>query len=382
MKYEVLASTKPEYELPINEARTFSGKMAGICYMPDNVETLFSEPEEKSNKRANGTETSGHHSVFGHVKYNFAFEGVPKIMAMILNNEKEYDTSEKSARYTKMEPSEEEKALYEKWIRIFEKEILKLYTEMDEKKAHKLAMENARYLISVFTPATTMCYTTSLRQMNYLVHWAKDFVEKTEETDFNKLLKPVLGEFSTMMSKYCQEKMPDGKSRTFSLFSNVERQEEWGENYCCNYVATFAQVAQAQRHRTISYEIKVPNIEDAKFFVPPIIRLTDFEKEWLKDIKSLAYRYPQGMLVRVNERGTVENFVLKCKERLCGCAQLEIAMQTMETMIKYLENTKETNQRVYEYLLPYSKGARCTFPDYKCPKKCDWGPKGAFRRLV
>ena len=121
MKYEVLASTKPEYELPINEARTFSGKMAGICYMPDTVETLLSEPEEKSNKRANGTETSGHHSVFGHVKYNFAFEGVPKIMAMILNNEKEYDTSEKSARYTKMEPSEEEKALYEKWIRIFEK---------------------------------------------------------------------------------------------------------------------------------------------------------------------------------------------------------------------------------------------------------------------
>ena len=45
MKYEVLASTKPEYELPINEARTFSGKMAGICYMPDTVETLLSEPE-------------------------------------------------------------------------------------------------------------------------------------------------------------------------------------------------------------------------------------------------------------------------------------------------------------------------------------------------
>ena len=47
MKYEVLASTKPEYDLPINEARTFSGKMAGICYMPDTVETLLSEPEEK-----------------------------------------------------------------------------------------------------------------------------------------------------------------------------------------------------------------------------------------------------------------------------------------------------------------------------------------------
>lgn len=79
MKYEVLASTKPEYELPIDEARIFSGKMAGICYMPDTVETLFSEPEEKSNKRANGTEISGHHSVFGHVKYNFAFKEFLKL---------------------------------------------------------------------------------------------------------------------------------------------------------------------------------------------------------------------------------------------------------------------------------------------------------------
>lgn len=382
MRYEVLASTKPGYELPISKARTFSGKMAGICYMPDTIETLFSELEEKSNKRANGTEKSGHHSVFGHAKYCFAFESVPKIVAMILNNEKEYDTSEKSARYTKMEPSEEEKVLYEKWIEIFEKEILKLYVEMDEKKAHKLAMENARYLISVFTPATTMGYTTSLRQVNYIVHWAKDYVEKAEDTDFSKLLKPVLKEFSEMMGNYCQKEMTDGKSRTFSLFSNVERKEEWGENYCCNYFATFAQVAQAQRHRTISYEIEVQNVNDAKFFTPPIIKNTELEKEWLKDIKSLAHRYPQGMLVKVNERGTVENFVLKCKERLCGCAQLEIAMQTQKTMMKYLQNTKDTNKRVYEYLLPYSKGARCTFPDYKCSKTCEWGPKKAFERLV
>ena len=35
-------------------------------------------------------------------------------MAMILNNEKEYNTSEKSARYTKMKPSEEEEKLYNK----------------------------------------------------------------------------------------------------------------------------------------------------------------------------------------------------------------------------------------------------------------------------
>ena len=113
MKKKVLASTKPGYELPIEQAIEFSGLEAGMCYMPDNVDALFSEDKEKTIKRAQGTMTSGHHSVFGHVKYNFAFEEIPKILAMVLNNEKVYDTSEKSARYTKMKASEEEEALYE-----------------------------------------------------------------------------------------------------------------------------------------------------------------------------------------------------------------------------------------------------------------------------
>lgn len=382
MKKQVLASTKPGYELPVEEATLFSGKSAGICYMSDTIETLFSEEEEKTLKRAKGTLESGHHSVFGHPGYNFSFEEIPKIMAMILNNEKEYNTSEKSARYTKMAASKEEEVLYNKWIEIYEKEIFKNYPDMAEKQAHKLAMENARYLISVFTPATSMEYTTSFRQLNCILHWCNEFAQTAEDTEFNMLLKPYLKEFSEMCAELKLEKLKDTKNRGFSLFAKRERKEEWGENYCCNYMATFAQVAQAQRHRTLAYEISIPAVKDATYFVPPIIRGTELEEEWLKDIKSLGAKYPQGMLVKVNERGTVENFILKCKERLCGCAQLEVAMQTKATLERYLENTKETNKEVYEYLLQYSKGARCTFPDYKCTSPCVWGPKNAFERMV
>ena len=116
MQIRVLASTKVGYEMPKEEAVNFSGKSAGICYLPDSLDTLFSEDPAKTERRAKGTLASGHHSVFGHVTYNLALEGIPKILAMILNNEKIYNTSEKSARYTKMEPSEKEKVLYEKWI--------------------------------------------------------------------------------------------------------------------------------------------------------------------------------------------------------------------------------------------------------------------------
>ena len=114
MKIKVIASTKVGYKMPKEEAIDFSGKEAGICYLPDDLEKLFGEDKEKTLKRAQRTLKSGHHSVFGHPTYNLTLEGIPKILAMILNNEKVYNTSEKSARYTKMNPSKEEKELYEK----------------------------------------------------------------------------------------------------------------------------------------------------------------------------------------------------------------------------------------------------------------------------
>ena len=87
------------------------------------------------------------------------------------------------------------------------------------------------------------------------------------------------------------------------------------------------------------------------------------------------------MLVKVNERGTVENFVLKCTERLCGAAQLEIMEQTVETMNKYLEAVKN-DPNIESYLLPYSNGARCTFPGWKCNSPCIFGGKKAMTRKI
>lgn len=112
-----------------------------------------------------------------------------------------------------------------------------------------------------------------------------------------------------------------------------------------------------------------------------MIRNTELEEEWLEDISSLEKYYPQGMLLKINERGTLENFVLKCTERLCGAAQLEIMEQTKETMNKYLEATKN-DEAIQNYLLPYSKGARCTFPGFKCTMPCVFGGKGAMNRKI
>lgn len=380
MKTKVIASTKVGYVLPKEEALDFSGKSAGICYLPDTLETLFAEPAEKTERRVNGNLQSGHHSVFGHATYNLSFEGIPKIIAMILNNEKIYNTSEKSARYTKMEPSEEEKVLYEKWIEIYKEVISKEYPSFDEKKVQKLAQENARYLISVFTPATIMEYTVSFEQLNFIISWFEDYIKYEPETLFSVQLKSAMKKFLESLPDLKVEGLnPRMKGTKLSLFAKRDRKEEFGENYCTTYLASFAQLAQAQRHRTLSYEMSL--LEEPKYYVPKIIKGTDLEEEWLKDISSLEDHYPQGMLINVNERGTVENFVLKCTERLCGAAQLEIMEQTKVTMNKYLEAVKE-NPVIEDYLLPYSKGARCTFPGWKCNSPCIFGGKGAMTRKI
>ena len=381
MKIKVIASTKVGYSLPKEEAVDFSGKSAGICYLPDTLDTLFSEVTAKTQKRAQGNIISGHHSVFGHPTYNFSLEGIPKILAMILNNEKIYNTSEKSARYTIMEPSPEEKVLYEKWIEIYKSQISQSYPKFDEKRVKKLAQENARYLISVFTPATVMEYTVNFGQLNYIINWAKDYIEQEVDTVFSVKLKEVLKEFL--------QELPDleidglnskVKNRAFSIFAKRKnRNEEFGENYSVTYLASFAQLAQAQRHRTLSYEMTL--LDTPQYYIPPIIRGTEFEEQWIKDISSLKDYFPQGMLVQVNERGTIENFVLKCTERLCGCAQLEIMEQTEKIMKKYLEAVKEKTD-LYNYLLPYSKGARCTFPGWKCSAPCIFGGKDAMNRTI
>ena len=198
MKVRIVGSTKPGYVLPKEEALIFGGHAAGMCYMPNDFDSILSEPEEKTVERVGGTLESGHHSVDDHPTYNFVFENIPKILAMVLNNEGMYTTSEKSARYTKMEPSLEELVLYNKWLEIFKNLITEEYGERylkyfeNEKKATtaimKLAQENARYMISVFTN-TSMEHTLSFRQTNYILHFFENFIEDAENTPFNIKLK-------------------------------------------------------------------------------------------------------------------------------------------------------------------------------------------------
>ena len=379
MKVTVIASTKENYVATKEEFDMLSGHSAGVCYMPDNFEKLFGEPTDKTIKRSVSTKARQHHSVFGHPFITFSLEDIPKALAMVLNNEGIYNTSEKSARYTKMNLKPDEQALYDKWlnkyIELIKDKYQTKYPELfGDKKIEKLAQENARYLISVFTP-TSMIYTISYQQLNYLYQMLKNEVNSETSNPFMIKLKPAMKEFCEAIegTPFFDSEIARGvenKNRKLSLFSKVNPPEEYfGDVYATTYEASFAELAQAQRHRTINYDIQLLN--DTKFFVPPILKGDDnLIKEWLEDCKKQANEFPQGMLVSIREYGTMDHFIWKLKERKCSAAQLEINIISNDTLKKYSDALSSRNHPRSEELKAYTRGARCTFPDYTCPAPC------------
>lgn len=363
------------------EAIRLSGKIAGVCYDKEGFAHLENEPVEKTMRRVNMTLKNGHHSVYDHILINFNLQNIPKILAMVLNNEHQYTTSEKSARYTPVVRREDsiitkqEEILYHKWIDLFKKQIEMNYGSIfNDAKIQKLAQENARYLVTVFMP-TQMIYSTSLRQMNYLASWMQEYIEQSDPNDlFEQTLASSMQQLQ--MELFRLNVLEDGlmrndKYRSFSLFGhNLNRKEEhFGDVYSTLYKGSFAQLAQAQRHRTLDYQME--RFDSKEYFVPPIIQ-DDMAlvEEWLADIELVKDVYPQGELVQISEMGKYEDFILKCKERLCTSSQLEIMLQTKETLLQYKQELQKNNSPLAKDILKYTHGARCTFPDFTCSSDC------------
>lgn len=386
MRIELMPHTpflKEDGTFDLERAINYSGKIAGVCYNKEGFSALKDEPVETTNKRVNLTLNNEHHSVYDHINIGLDLGEIPKILAMLLNNEKQYNTSEKSARYTPVERvdgsviSKEEEELYNKWMNIFRTKIKNQYGYIyNDSKIEKLAQENSRYLVTVFMP-TQMIYTVPLGQLNRIVAFMTKIINDPNKDEFKAKLVPYFQEFIHLLDRVnvLEAKLQTNrKDRNFSLFSEEERKESFGDSYCTNYVGSFAELAQAQRHRTLDYEMKL--FDKKEYFVPPI--LLDDEmlvQEWLKDIKSVGHVNPQGELIAINERGTYENFILKAKERLCSAAQLEICNQTKETLLKYKAALEEINHPFKDDISKYSKGARCTFKDFECTSDCKF-PEG------
>ena len=401
MKLTVTAITKEQEGISqqdLEDMATFSGKNAGICYGSHGYfGTAVTDPE-KALKRFRVVGATGHHSVSDHANITVLFEGIPKILAMILNSTRAYATSEKSGRYTEMTGNSDlEKELYNKWVGIFTEEITDLDIGMDAKHINKLAMENARYLLSVFTP-TTMSHTKNLKDWNYFIDWCENYCKVLIQdgkynSRFDRRLYGEIEKLGKCLKEllYVKE-LRDTKNRHFNflalqtndIFRDIE-EETFSEQYTAVYNASFVHLAQAQRHRTLDYRMVFDGVA-TDFFVPSVIQGTPLEKEWLEDMSLVSnYSVPQGTLVKVIEQGTIDNFFIKCQERLCGRAQLEIATQTEYTLIKmeqYGKFTEPVKRELEKYVKGGKVSTKCMLIKGGCKEPCIFGPAGALNRVI
>ena len=361
----------------------FGQSCARICNSEKDFEELQEEP--RKDELIRGVMESGHHSVFEHTFHNFFMDGLPKALVMVLNNERVYTTSEKSARYTQMsEVVSEQKELYEKWMEKIEPRISAVYPQMDnleqrDKNVKKLCQENARYMTSVFTP-TKMAHTLSLRQLNFLIHEFERFAaaNASGKDEFKRRLADSMNEFLAQedVSKLKVETLDNQTDRHLSFFREKAVEKHFGDTYSRSYLMSFAGLAQAHRHRTLSYGVSDGYQLGAPigFFVPEIIRDNgELVWEWEKDLRKVSSNdFPQAQLLVVNERGNLEDFRSKCILRLCGHAQHEIMRNTLETAEQYAEQRPETASW---------KKPKC-MQGMKCSSPCVWTGKRALERIV
>ena len=372
-----------DYHSSIEEMIHFSQVCGRVCYSEKDVDELEKEPLNEA--LIDRLKQSGHHSVFEHCFLTFNMGGIPKALAMVLNNEQVYTTSEKSARYTQMkEIIPEQKEKYDKWSGILAPEIDKVYPQIDDAKKRtdnirKLCQENARYMTSVFTP-TKIVHTVNLRQINFLIDEFDKFVKQYKEGDdlFKKRLADSMEEFLAQedVAKLKVEGLENKTDRHLSLLRDRPVATYFGDVYSTRYKLSFAGLAQAHRHRTIKYHVSAGTELGAPlgFFVPAIFfQKSDLRKEWLNDLKEIAKDdFPQAQFVLVNEGSTLENFRSKCILRLCGHAQYEIMTNTRVTARRYAYRKPE----VKEWIKPKcAQGIRCSSP-------CAWGPDIALERIV
>lgn len=256
---------------------------------------------------------------------------------MVLNNEKQCTTGEKSARYTEISSEKEknitklEEELYKKWLDILQLKIKKEYGEQfNDSKIKKLAQENARYFVSVFA-TTKMIHTVPWIQLNRIISFMDKFNQKAK-TDFERRLVEPFEDFIKCFEKLNiidKNALSNHKERSLSLFAKRKVTDEFGYSYATNYKGSFAQLAQAHRHRTIQYNMEL--LEEKEFFIPPILKDNPLlVKEWQNDMNLVSDIYPQGELVSINEIGSFDMFIGKTKE----------------TLLKYSESLQKQNHEL------------------------------------
>ena len=405
----------------IEEETKISGKSAGMCYCNDNFNKIL-DNNDGAKTRFRRVVSTHHHSIAEHAHIEVVITGISKVLAMILNNQQCYATSEKSGRYTQMTGNTKvEQQYYNKWYKILFDELMKtdlIISQKDagEKMADKLAKENARYLLGIFSPIVSMCYTCSLMQWTYIAQWMKEAIEEmkkdttTSHQMYIKNLSREFQEFSECIEKnglYIPE-LVNRKNRKIDTFIDMyhiyNADMEYPNRYKVGvqstdevivawFQASFASLAQLQRHRTTKFYMtvcsEIGSISDTRFhedqrssFVPELLQ-SNRRMDWICD-RSEILSADNNIVLLIGDRiackmiTTFDNFKSIMMERCCGRAQFE----TMGVVNQIHEAVFRSSELYREFCadnrLPQRGVTKCMMQ--KCAEPCIFIKDGLHKR--
>ena len=90
MDVKVIATTHIGHEAEKVKYDDFSGKMVGLTNTSDNLKTLMYEDSEKALRRSSMAKEERNIEYFKHESFTLYFEGLPKIISILIDGEKSW----------------------------------------------------------------------------------------------------------------------------------------------------------------------------------------------------------------------------------------------------------------------------------------------------
>ena len=379
----------------MQEAKKFCGKGAAICYMKEPYFNSYVSADEGAENRYNRVIGTGHTSIADSVFINVLFENCSKMQAMILDVMiRFYSALEKSGRYTVIGDT----PTYKKWVGVYTDLIQKANPDMDSKLVDKLALENARYVLNVFAKTTTMEYVTTLRNWTNIYYMCLDYMRYNSgkaESGINYYLYREIQDIANsileagLVDDKIPNKFPEGI--TFladqSGYTIDDSNVTYGTVFFTPFVCSFVTLAQLIRHRTLDYYICTD--DEYGFYVPEIIRDTQYKQVWIDDLCELMEEegyFPNALRYKCYMYGSITNFTRLCTDRLCARVQKE----TFDVVKSIMQDITDSRNNLPDFaklqLEPYYNfdtnevKMKCT--RIKCTEPCYWGgEKGKTRNI-
>ncbi len=399
------------------QAFIYSGIKAAWCFKPGDATPESIRSMDKDALLRMGLETfiNDHGTPDEHYQVSIEITGIPKLLCMILNDEHQYTTCERSLRYTKVKESEYitplEVKLYNKWyninLEIFKTKYYDWFLKVNKndvtealKDMGKKSQENARNFVSVLTP-TSIAYSAPWYQWQKIAVFLLDMANYPN-TNLEKMIAPYAHDFvkqlidlkivvltkdAALLYPELKPKMNLNKEIFYSNnkgiklsmfadnnpFSGIDKPNEFNAAINYNSQMSISACAQGHRHRTGYWEFK--EMDEYVYIIPEFIKGTQYESEYIKDMLEVKGLFPQGQMIRFNLISSLKNIILYMgQERACERAQQEIENWYVNTLlpdiVKGLEKRPEYQKEYVLLKTGYLNRCRCAYPNYNCPNPC------------